>query len=106
MRQSSATIFRRETIPLHTMMAENPHYESQQSSSNSDSKEDPDKVTIQFFRVQQKPDYQVISSLCLNPIKELGEGVFGKVHLATYCASPEQDGEKFLVAVSIKGRVV
>lgn len=106
MGQTSPTIFRRETIPLNSMMAENPHYEVQHTSSNSESKEDRDKVAMPLMlSVHETPDYQVILSSCLEPLKELGEGVFGKVHLATYCTSPDSEAEKFLVAVSILDRV-
>lgn len=84
-------------------MAENPHYESQHSTSSvSESKEDRDKAsTMPFLVLNRKPDYPVISSSCLHPMKELGEGVFGKVHLAMFSSSEEADAEKFLVAVSI-----
>lgn len=102
---SSPTVFRREMIPLHaSMMAENPHYETpRSSSSNSESKEDCDKVSsMPLLVLNRKPDYRVISSSCLHPVKELGEGVFGKVHLADYCSSEEPEAEKFLVAVSIE----
>lgn len=101
---NSPTIFRREMIPLHSgMMAENPHYETQHPpSNNSESKEDCDKVSsMPLLVLNRKPDYRVISSSCLHPVKELGEGVFGKVHLAAYCSSEEPEAEKFLVAVSL-----
>lgn len=97
---TSATIFRRETIPIHSTMAENPHYEAHHFPSNNDSKEDRDQVSMPLLVLDRKPEYKVISSSCLHSLKDLGEGVFGKVHLSTYCSSEDLEAEKFLVAVS------
>lgn len=80
-------------------MTENPHYEANRSSANSDSKED-NKVSMPLLLLNRKPEYKVIPSTCLHPVKELGEGVFGKVHLASYVSS-DPEAENFLVAVSI-----
>ncbi|XP_046653516.1 BDNF/NT-3 growth factors receptor-like isoform X2 [Daphnia pulicaria] len=97
----SATVFRRDTIPIHATMAENPHYEAHHFPSNSDSKEDRDQVSMPLLVLDRKPEYKVISSSCLHSLKDLGEGVFGKVHLSTYSSSQDQEAAKFLVAVKI-----
>ncbi|XP_045026728.1 BDNF/NT-3 growth factors receptor isoform X2 [Daphnia magna] len=98
---TSATVFRRETIPVHSTMAENPHYEAHHSSSTNDSKEDRDQVSMPLLVQNRKPEYKVIASSCLHSLKDLGEGVFGKVHLSTYCPPENPETGKFLVAVKI-----
>lgn len=98
---TSATVFRRETIPVHSTMAENPHYEAHHSSSTNDSKEDRDQVSMPLLVQNRKPEYKVIASSCLHSLKDLGEGVFGKVHLSTYCPPENPETGKFLVAVSM-----
>ena len=95
-------MFRREAIPLHATMTENPHYDTNRSPSFGDPKEDCDnnKVSLPLLLLDKKPEYKLISSTCLRSMKELGEGVFGKVHLASYISSEDLGAEKFLVAVS------
>jgi len=86
-------------------MTENPHYESQSPleqvavSESEEIKTNPTPPSI----LPNIPEYQVISSSCLHTLKDLGEGAFGRVHLAEYnhssCVS-DTSSEKILVAVS------
>ena len=112
---NNLSLFRRETMPLNAAaMAENPHYESQTQSAQVGAPvsisraADPEEVKISNPIPPPNvlpPEYQVIASSCLQTIKDLGEGAFGRVHLAEYCnplnfSSSSSSSEKLLVAVS------
>ncbi len=86
-------------------MTENPHYDSQLSLNNTEEKDtltakDSSRInTLTLY--DHEPDYKVISSSALRFLKDLGEGAFGKVHLAEYSHSLEEDDDKILVAVKV-----
>lgn len=81
-------------------MTDNPHYDSQ-LSINEVKSEDPEKIPManDSFIIASPSAYKVIPSSSLHLVNELGEGAFGKVHLAEYhCKAVE---EIVLVAVSL-----
>lgn len=96
----SPVVLRCKALPSHGIMADNPHYDGNNSTEIVNNKES------QFpsaFRNQKCQDYRVIPSSCLEILRELGEGVFGKVHLASFQSHEDRDAkhDNFLVAVSI-----
>ena len=82
-------------------MTENPHYDSDPSLHEENKAEESIEKAASTSLTVIPPEYNVISSSSLWTIKDLGEGAFGKVHLAEYTTSAEDIPEKHLVAVRI-----
>ena len=93
-------------MPLNAAaLTENPQYESQSPleqvavSESEEIKTNPTPPSM----LPDVPEYQVISSSRLHTLKDLGEGAFGRVHLAEYnhlSSVSDSSSEKILVAVS------
>lgn len=89
-------------------MIENVHYESHvmftSSAENTKENDGNNSVTLMpSINCNSKFDknYPTIPSSCLKMLEELGEGMFGKVHLASFRSDGDTEDASFLVAVSI-----
>jgi len=96
--RETPNLSRREAI-----MIENPHYDDQLTLNDLEE----NKFTLTATKTpfingfDHEPVYKVISSSALRFLKDLGEGAFGKVHLAEYNHTEADDDDTILVAVKV-----
>lgn len=95
-RKASITNFRRDTFPL-SIIEDNPQYEA--GCSESRLKHDWAQTSRETKDLAET-GYPVISSLLLKHQKVIGEGAFGKVHLALLHL-PDSNMADILVAVIV-----
>ena len=81
-------------MPLDSI-TDNPYYERR--SINSDFNDECHQMSPELESAKQM-EYPIIASCLLSPIKDIGEGAFSKVHLASFC--PDSTAAATLVAVN------